>query len=44
MNMNHGHTGLLKGGGFYSLGVQVLTCVVVIVWTSLSSYILLQVS
>ncbi|KAK3760662.1 hypothetical protein RRG08_015767 [Elysia crispata] len=33
--------GLVKGGGFYLLGVQVLACVVIIVWSAVTSAIIL---
>ena len=36
--------GLFKGGGWYLLGVQLFTCVVVIAWTMATSFILLKVS
>ncbi len=43
-NYDRGNYGLLKGGGGYLLGVQVLACVCIIVWSATITFLLLVVS
>lgn len=43
LNLTHGRKGLFKGGGFYLLGVQLLACVVVGVWSMSTTYIILKI-
>jgi len=43
-NVSHGRSGLIHGGGFYLLGVQVLACVCIIAWSASITAILLLVS
>ena len=38
---DRGNTGLFKGGGFYLLGVQLLACLCIIVWSGAITFILL---
>ena len=42
--LHNGQTGLFKGGGFYSLGVQTLACVCIIAWAGAISFLQLFVS
>ena len=37
------YSGLLHGGGLYLFGVQLLCCVVLTVWSSIVTYILIKV-
>ncbi|ELU14286.1 hypothetical protein CAPTEDRAFT_201287 [Capitella teleta] len=39
--MSNGQRGLLHGGGFYLLGIQVLLAVVIIVWTAVTTLLML---
>ncbi len=43
-NANRGNLGLFKGGGCYLLGVQILACTCIIVWSGLITFIMLFVS
>ena len=38
------YSGLVHGGGFYLLGVQLLACVCCMVWSSILTYLLISVS
>lgn len=42
-NYDRGNYGLLKGGGFYLIGVQVLACICIMVWSGTITFILLMV-
>ena len=44
MNLNKGNIGLFHGGGGYSLGIQALSCLCVVVWGAITSLMLLVVS
>ncbi|CAJ0585825.1 unnamed protein product, partial [Mesorhabditis spiculigera] len=41
MEVTHGHNGLLYGGGFYLLGVQLLTVVTVSIWSGLLGFLII---
>ena len=43
-DIDRGNLGLFKGGGFYLLGVQLLACVCIMVWSGSVTFILLVVS
>ncbi|KAF2360587.1 Ammonium transporter [Trinorchestia longiramus] len=43
IGITNGRSGVLRGGGFYLLGVQLLACVVVIIWSSSITFILLKI-
>ena len=43
-NFTRGNRGLFHGGGPYMLGVQVLACVCIIIWSGTITFILLFVS
>ena len=38
---DRGNIGLLKGGGFYLLGVQLLACLCIVVWSGAVTFVLL---
>ncbi len=38
------HGGLLRGGGFYLLGVQLLACVCLIAWAATTTFTLIWVN
>ena len=38
------YAGLVHGGGFYLLGVQLFACVCCIVWSSILTFLLISVS
>ncbi len=38
------YAGLIHGGGFYLLGVQLLACLSLIIWAAVVTYILIWVS
>ena len=40
---DRGNIGLLKGGGIYLLGVQLLACLCIMVWSGAITFILLVV-
>ncbi|XP_013397764.1 putative ammonium transporter 3 [Lingula anatina] len=42
-NLTYGRKGAFRGGGFYLLGVQTLAAVVIIVWSAVTSFLLLKV-
>ncbi|XP_047740725.1 putative ammonium transporter 3 [Hyalella azteca] len=42
LGMTHGRSGLFRGGGFYLLGIQALACVVVMLWSTSVTFILLK--
>ncbi|XP_023240331.1 putative ammonium transporter 3 [Centruroides sculpturatus] len=41
LELSNGRKGLFQGGGFYLLGVQLLTCLCVIIWSMSTTYIFL---
>ncbi|XP_076314897.1 putative ammonium transporter 3 [Tachypleus tridentatus] len=43
LNLTKGYKGVFKGGGFYIFGVQTLTCVLIGLWSALTTYALLKV-
>lgn len=43
-NLTMGRNGLVHGGGFYLLGVQVLTCVSIMTWSIFGTFLILWVS
>ena len=43
-DIDRGNLGLFKGGGVYLLGVQLLACLCIIVWSGAITFILLIVS
>ncbi|PRD27405.1 UNVERIFIED_CONTAM: amt-3 [Trichonephila clavipes] len=43
LNMTGGLNGLFKGGGFYFLWIQLLSCVCTATWSMLTTFILLKV-
>ncbi|CAL1295646.1 unnamed protein product [Larinioides sclopetarius] len=42
LNLTHGRSGLFKGGGLYLLGVQVLACFAVSVWSMTTTFLILK--
>ncbi|XP_055928912.1 putative ammonium transporter 3 isoform X2 [Argiope bruennichi] len=42
LNLTHGRSGLFKGGGFYLLGVQILACFAVSVWSMTTTFLILK--
>lgn len=43
LNMNTGRAGLFKGGGWHMLGIQMLACVCLTAWSSITTFIILYV-
>ncbi|XP_076041970.1 putative ammonium transporter 3 [Oratosquilla oratoria] len=37
-----GHSGVFRGGGFHLLGIQMLACVCILVWSGVSTFIILS--
>lgn len=44
LKLSKGHAGVFRRGGLYLLGIQVLTVIVVGVWSGVSTYVLLWVN
>lgn len=44
LQFTNGNSGLFKGGGFYLLGIQLLSCLCIAVWSASITFILLFVS
>lgn len=44
LNMTKGLSGLFKGGGFYFLLIQLLSCLCTALWSMATTFILLKVS